>query len=105
MINLLNALVNNQQRAFHLAYSNASLDVGVQVDKMISLKNRRWDCPQNAKFMTMGVRAGYMIGPGAVKGRFSGRVIDGAPSYSPNGPYVKLVIGFSTKMRDLKWRK
>jgi hypothetical protein len=101
----LDALVNNQQRTFHLAYANASLDVGIQFDKMIGLKNRSWDCPQNARFMTMGVRAGYLIGPGEVKGRFNGTTIEDAPSYSPNGPYVKLVIGFSTKMRDLKWRK
>jgi hypothetical protein len=101
----LNQLVNNQQRAFHLVYSNASMDLGVQFDKLVSLKNRRWDCPQNSRFMTIGVRAGYLIGPGKVKGRFNGTAIEGAPSYAPNGPYVKLVIGFSTKMRDLKWKK
>jgi hypothetical protein len=101
----LDDLVDNQQRGFHLLYSNAALDLGFQVDKMISVKNRRWDCPQNARYMTIGLRAGYLYGPGNVKGRFNGRPVDGAPSYSPNGPYVKLVIGFSTKMRDLKWRK
>lgn len=98
-------LVNNQQRGFQLLYSNASLDFGIQFDKMIPLKNRRWDCPQNARFMTVGLRVGYLYGPGDVKGRFNGSVIEGAPAYAPNGPYVKLVIGFSTKMRDIKWRK
>lgn len=101
----LDGLVNNQQRVFHLVYSNASLDIGLQFDKLISLKNRRWDCPQNARFMTIGVRAGYLIGPGKTKGRFNGTAIADAPTYSPNGPYVKLVIGFSTKMRDLKWSR
>ncbi len=33
-------LVNNHQQAFHLAYSNAGLDVGVQADKLIALKNK-----------------------------------------------------------------
>lgn len=97
-------LVNNQQQAFHLRYSNASLDFGIQIDKMIPLKNRRWDCPQNARFMTIGLRVGYIYGP-EVKGRFNGRVIEGAPSFSPGGPYLKLVIGFSTKMRDMRWKK
>jgi hypothetical protein len=101
----LDDLVNNQQRTFHLGYSNASLDIGFQFDKLISLKNRRWDCPQNARFMTLGLRVGYLYGPGTVKGRFNGSVIEGAPAYSPNGPYIKLVIGFATKMRDLKWKK
>lgn len=101
----LNDLVNNQQRGFHLVYSNASLDFGIQLDKMIPLKNRGWDCPQNARFMTVGVRVGYLYGPGDVQGRFNSSVIDDAPVYAPNGPYVKMVIGFSTKMRDMKWRK
>ncbi len=101
----LDQLVNNQQRAFHLLYSNASLDVGVQFDKLIRLKNRPWDCPQNTRYLTIGVRAGYIVGPGNIKGRFNGTVIEDAPTYAPSGPYVKLVIGFSTKMRDLKWRK
>jgi hypothetical protein len=101
----LDDLVNNQQRGFHLTYSNASLDMGVQVDKLIPLKNRRWDCPQNSRYMTLGLRIGYLVGPGTVNGRFNGSAVETAPPYSPNGPYVKLVIGFSTKMRDIKWKK
>lgn len=34
----LDQLVNNQQRGFQLGYSNASLDVGFQIDKLFSLK-------------------------------------------------------------------
>ncbi|HEY3404727.1 MAG TPA: hypothetical protein VGK59_15160 [Ohtaekwangia sp.] len=98
-------LVNNTQQAFHLAYSNAGLDVGFQADKLIPLKNKRWDCPQNVRYMTVGIRAGYLFGPGTVKGRFNNEVVEGAPTYSLKGPYIKLVIGFSTKMRDLKWKK
>jgi hypothetical protein len=98
-------LVDHKQRGFYLAYSNAALDFGFQVDKMISLKNKRWDCPQNAKYMTLGLRVGYLLGPGTVYGRFNGQTVEGAPSYSPNGPYIKLVIGFSTKIRDMKWKK
>jgi hypothetical protein len=101
----LDGLVSNQQRGFSLRYSNTSLDVGLQLDKLISLKNKKWDCPQNAKFMTIGTRVGYHIGPGALGGRFNGRQIEGSPAYAPSGPYAKLVMGFSTKVRDLKWRK
>jgi hypothetical protein len=101
----LDDLVNNQQRGFHLFYSNAMIDVGFQMDKMISLKNRRWDCPQSSRFMTIGLRAGYLFGPSNVKGRFNQTVVEGAPTYSPKGPYFKLIFGFATKMRDLKWRK
>ena len=95
---------HHEQRGFHLAYSNAALDVGIQFDKLIPLKNRRWDCPQNTRYLTLGLRAGYIVNP-AVKGRFNGNIVEGAPTWSPGGPYLKLVIGFSTKMRDLKWKK
>lgn len=98
-------LINNQQRGFHLLYSNASLDMGVQIDRLIPLKNRKWDCPQNSRYMTVGARLGYILGPGGVSGRFNSMPVDGVPSYSPTGPYLKLVIGFSTKMRDIKWKK
>ena len=98
-------LVNNQQQGFALVYSNAALDVGIQFDKLISLQNGRWDCPQSNRYLTLGLRVGYLYSPENVKGRFNGQIIEGAPGYAPNGPYVKLVIGFSTKLRDLKWKK
>jgi hypothetical protein len=98
-------LTDNQQRSFHLYFSNASLDIGLQLEKHIGLKNRKWDCPQNSTFMTLGLRVGYLLGPGDVKGRFNNTTIADAPTYSPNGPYIKLVAGFGTKMRDLKWKR
>jgi hypothetical protein len=103
-VSTVDDLVNNQQQGFQLVYSNASLDVGFQFDKLISLRNGRWDCPQSNRYMTLGLRVGYLFGP-TVKGRFNGQIVEGAPAYSPNGPYIKLVMGFSTKMRDLKWKK
>lgn len=101
----LDDLVANRQQAFHLAYSNASLDFGVQFDKLFLLRNRRFDCPQNAQFMTLGLRIGYLYGPGEVKGRFNGNIVEDAPTYSPNGMYIKLVLGLSTKMRALNWKR
>jgi len=103
-VSTVDDLVNNQQQGFQLVYSNTSLDVGFQFDKLISLQNGRWDCPQSNRYMTLGLRVGYLFGP-TVKGRFNGEIVEGAPAYSPNGPYIKLVMGFSTKMRDLKWKK
>jgi hypothetical protein len=55
--------------------------------------------------MTIGLRSGYLFSPEGVMGRFNGKVVEGAPTYAPNGPYLKLVLGFSTKVRDLNWKK
>jgi hypothetical protein len=102
----MNDVINSPHRTSQLYFSNASLDAGFQLDKVIALKNRKWDCPQNAKFMTIGIRAGYHFGPGPIQGRYNGiRNISDAPTYSMKGPYVKLVIGFGAKQRDLRWRK
>ncbi len=99
-------VMTTPHRSSTLYFSNASFDVGFQAEKLISLKSRKWDCPQNRKFMTLGLRAGYAFGPGEVKARYNGiRTIADGPIYSFKGPYVKLVVGLGTTMRDLKWKK
>jgi hypothetical protein len=102
----MNGVVNAPHQSSSLRFSNASLDFGVQVERLTTLKNRKWDCPQNEKFMTIGLRAGYQYGPGKVYGRYNGgnNTIADAPCFSPKGPYIKLVIGFGGKARNLKWK-
>jgi hypothetical protein len=70
----LDDLVNNQ-RAFHLAYSNAMIDVGVQMNKMISLKNRTW-IVRKFEVYEDGGRVGYLFGPANVKGRFNQPLVE-----------------------------
>jgi hypothetical protein len=79
--------------------------VGVQLEKVIALHNREWDCPQNSRFMTLGARIGYNFGP-SVKAKYNGnqQIADG-PSYALKGPYVKLTMGFGSQLRQLKWKK
>jgi hypothetical protein len=103
----MDGLLNTPHYSSKLHFSNASLDVGLQAEKLISVKQRKWDCPQNGKFMTLGLRVGYSFGGSGVKGRYNGinQPIADAPSFANNGPYMKLVMGFGTKMRDLKWKK
>lgn len=102
----MNDVINSSHRTSHLYFSNASLDLGIQMDRIIDLKNRKWDCPQNAKFMTIGLRMGYHFGPGPIQGNYNGiQRISDAPTYSMKGPYIKLVVGFGAKQRNLKWKK
>lgn len=98
--------LNGTYRNSHLSFSNAALDVGIQMEKLIELKNRKWDCPQNTRLMTLGVRVGYNFGFGGTAGRYNGnQSITDAPTYAMQGPYVKAIIGFGSKIRDIKWKK
>lgn len=97
-------LVNNGHKTAEIRFSNASLDLGIQLEKMIPLKNNRWACPQNSNYLTIGARLGYNLSPDAIKARYNGSQLNGAPEYKFQGPYVKVIIGFGTKIRDLKWK-
>lgn len=97
--------LNNTFRNTDLSFSNGALDVGIQMEKLIELKNRKWDCPQNSRFMTLGIRLGYNFGFGGARGRYNGdQVIENAPTYSIEGPYLKAIIGFGSKIRNIKWK-
>jgi hypothetical protein len=101
----MNGVVNTPHRSSTLYFSNASFDLGLQIEKLIEKKHKKWDCPQNRRFAIVGVRLGYIFGPGPVKGRYNGtQSITDAPTYSLNGPYIKAIWGFGTKMRELKWK-
>jgi len=97
---------NNPHRSFSLIFSNASLDVGIQIEKIFEAKKDKWDCPQNGKFRTLGVRMGYNIGTSDIRGRYNGgnQLLENAPVYSLKGPYIKVAVGIGTKARNLKWK-
>lgn len=103
----MDGLLNTPHYSSRLHFSNASLDFGFQLERLINLKQRKWDCPQNNRFMTIGLRAGYSFCPGKIDGRYNGmnQPIAGVPTFANKGPYLKLVVGFGSKMRDLKWKK
>ena len=100
----MDELINTPNRNARINFSNASLDLGIQLERMIVVRNNKWDCPQNNKYMTVGTRIGYNWSPGTVKARYNGNQITGAPEYNFQGPYIKLVIGVGKKIRDLKWK-
>jgi hypothetical protein len=100
----MNELLNSPLRNAKIHFSNASLDIGAQLERIITLKNNKWDCPQNNKYMTVGTRLGYNWSPGTVKASYNGNQLNGAPKYNFQGPYIKLVVGMGTKIRELKWK-
>jgi hypothetical protein len=100
----MDELINSPNRNAKINFSNASLDIGMQLERMIVVRNNKWDCPQNNKYMTVGARVGYNWSPGTVKARYNGNQLTGSPEYNFQGPYIKLVIGVGKKIRDLKWK-
>jgi hypothetical protein len=100
----MDELVNSRNRNARINFSNASLDLGMQLERMITVRNNKWDCPQNNKYMTVGARIGYNWSPGTVKARYNGNQLAGAPEYNFQGPYIKLVVGVGKKIRELKWK-
>ncbi|SFN32555.1 hypothetical protein SAMN05428949_2430 [Chitinophaga sp. YR627] len=99
----MNELISTSRRNSSIQFSNASIDAGIQFERMITLKNNQWDCPQNNKYMTIGFRLGYNWSPGTVKARYNGALITGAPEYNFQGPYLKVMIGLGKKIRNMKW--
>lgn len=105
-VSQMDDIINSSRRNSHVSFvGSTSLDLGFQVEQVIRLKASRWDCPQNPRFMTLGIRAGYYLPLNDVTGKHQGVELQGAPSFSLHGPYVKLIVGFGAKVRDLKWRK
>ena len=88
-----------------IVFQNTSLGLGFHAEKLISLKNREWDCPQNARYMSVGVQLGYqVILGGSGNGAYNGQELSDAPDFGLSGPYVKLVLGHGSKIRSLKWK-
>lgn len=100
-----NDLLNAQQRNFTLDFVSNSLDLGFQLERIIPIVNGRNDCPQNASFATIGIRAGYLLPLSKGKGEYNDQKVIGAPSYAVQGPYVTLFIGYGTKLRRMNWNK
>jgi hypothetical protein len=98
-------LINSPKRNFTLDFVSTSLNLGFQLERIVPIENRRYDCPQNTGFATIGLRAGYLIGLSKGKGEYNNQEVNGAPSYAVQGPYVTLFIGYGTKLRRMNWKK
>ena len=86
-------------------FNSYALDIGVHMLKLIPVKNRRWDCPQNNKYISVGFKVGYYLNLAeGENGRYNGQRFSDSPSFGINGFYGKMTIGFGTQVRKVKWR-
>jgi opacity protein-like surface antigen len=98
------SLINATNRNSSLDYQFFVLDVGMIINRNIPAKNRDWDCPQNNRYWTIGLKAGYSFMPGGGEVKYNSQVLRGAPTLDYQGPYVRLSIGFGTRHRKLNWQ-
>ena len=101
----LGGIVNGTRREGTITFSGGSFNLGIHAEKLIPLNNRKMDCPQNNRYLSLGVKAGYLFPiNGGEPGEYNGQELVNAPRFGLKGPYVRLVIGMGTGIRRLKWQ-
>jgi hypothetical protein len=100
----MNEVINTPHRSSEISFGNAGLDIGIQVQKLFETENDAYDCPQINRWGTVGLRIGYQFGL-KLKGLYNKDKVSDGPSFSMQGPYMKVTFGFGTKLRRLKWKK
>jgi hypothetical protein len=101
----LGNIMNGTRREGTLTFSGGSFNLGVHAEKLIPLNNRKIDCPQNNRYLSLGVKAGYLFPiNGGEPGEYNGQELLNAPRFALKGPYLRLVIGVGTRIRQLKWQ-
>ncbi len=101
----LGDIMNGTRKEGTITFSGGSFNVGIHAEKLIPLKNRKVDCPQNTRYLALGLKAGYLFPiNGGEPGEYNGQELTDAPRFGLKGPYVRFTIGIGTGIRRLNWR-
>ncbi len=101
----LGDIMNGTRKEGTIAFSGGSFNLGIHIEKLIPLNNRKFDCPQNTRYMSLGVKAGYLFPiNGGEPGEYNGQGLTDAPRFGLKGPYVRFTVGFGTGIRRLNWQ-
>jgi hypothetical protein len=93
-VNNLGGIVNGTRREGTITFSGGSFNLGIHAEKLIPLKNRKIDCPQNTRYLSLGFKAGYLFPiNGGEPGEYNGQELIDAPRFGLKGPYVRLPLG------------
>ena len=106
--NNFSALQDSQSKGREIEFTNLALDLGVEADKLIFVKNKSsWTHAHTAPYVSLGIKIGYMFrldNSESSKGTINNKTIEDAPVFGLNGPYIKLNIGLGNKIRQMKWK-
>lgn len=104
-VNNLGGIVNSTRKEGTITFSGGSFNAGIHLEKLINLKNRKIDCPQNTRYVAVGLKVGYLFPiNGGEPGEYNGQELMNAPRFGLKGPYMQLNIGIGTRIRQLKWQ-
>ena len=100
----LNGLMAAQKNNATVSFTNYAVDLGLKADFMI---NRPGDteCPQISRYMAIGIKAGYYIRlTNSPHADYNNQQLDNNPPVGMSGPYVRAVIGFGRKIKEVNWK-
>lgn len=101
----LGDIMNNTRKEGTITFNSGSFNLGIHAEKLIPLKNRKLDCPQNTRYLSLGVKAGYLFPiNGGEPGEYNGQELIDAPRFGLKGPYVRFTLGFGVGVRRLNWQ-
>jgi hypothetical protein len=101
----LGDVLTNRRREGQINFNSASLDIGIQMEKLIDLKTTRVGCPQNVPHLAIGLRAGYhFLFNNGERGEFNNQSIENAPRFGIKGPYVQINLGLGQRVGQYKWK-
>ncbi len=104
-VNTLGGIMNSTRKEGTITFSGGSFNVGIHAEKLIPLNNRKFDCPQNTRYLSLGIKAGYLFPiNGGEPGEYNGQELIDAPRFGLKGPYVRFTIGMGTGLQRLKWQ-
>jgi hypothetical protein len=69
------------------------MQVALGIDNLFVLGSRVEDGRRREGGVVLGVRAGYIFGPGQDNWKFNGTDLAGGPDLSLTGPYVRVIAG------------
>jgi hypothetical protein len=104
-VNNVGSIVNSTRKEGTITFNSGSFNLGLHAEKLIPLNNRKFDCPQNTRYLSLGLKVGYLFSiNGGEPGEYNGQALADAPRFGLKGPYLRFTIGFGTGIRRLNWQ-
>lgn len=98
-------ILNGTRKEGTITFNSGSFNLGIHAERLIPLKNRKIDCPQNTRYLSLGIKAGYLFPiNGGEPGEYNGQELVNAPRFGLKGPYVRFTIGMGVGVRRLSWQ-
>ena len=100
----INNILQQPHNDATIRYSSGMITLGFGFSSRTLIRNRPWLCPQADRYFSYDLKAGYNFTFDADHGRYNGTSISDGATLKYNGPYVKVGLGFGTRIRKMNWK-